>query len=119
MNQSNINHELLLTIGAKLAIARSERGEKATTVAAAIGVSQSEISRIENGSYEGLKITTLYKLCEYLQVNLTDIIPPPLPPPPPLNNIILYCINKILLVVIKYADNYSLNKKSIPNFVLH
>lgn len=76
MNHTTPKSESLQRLGEKLAAARKARGEKGATVAAAIGVSQAEISRIENGNYEGLKVTTLLKLCKYLEVSPEEILSP-------------------------------------------
>jgi transcriptional regulator with XRE-family HTH domain len=71
---NTLNREHLQKAGEKLAAARRARGEKGATVAAATGISQGEISRIENGHYEGLKVTTLLKLCKYLGIPPEEIL---------------------------------------------
>ena len=94
------NQKELLHLGAKIAEARHQRGEKAETVAKAIGLPQSAISRIEHGCYVGLKMTTVLRLCAYLKISIE------IPPPYVIN--LFNVINKIYLIDIKYTlKNYT------------
>ena len=73
-NDSDIAY--LLFAGSKIAARRRQLGEKESTVAAATGVSQPMLSKIEKGSYTGLKATTLVRIVKHLQMAWEDITPP-------------------------------------------
>jgi len=71
------NYEKHLSqIGAKIASARHESGEKETTVAKAIGVSDAVISLIENGRYKSLKLKTILALCHYYKIPMHELFLP-------------------------------------------
>ena len=76
MDSIKMNEQYLIEIGRRIADARHAKGEKAETLAQVVGLSQATISRIENGTYTGLKATTIRQIAEYLNIPLSDIYPP-------------------------------------------
>lgn len=78
MNTPHTEKYLLIT-GSKIASARRNRAEKMDTVAKATGTSIKVISQVENGRYRCLKLQTLARLCEYLQIPMDDILVDPQP----------------------------------------
>lgn len=69
-----IFEKCLLNVGQRIADARHLRAEKEETVAKAIGVTHAVISRIENGRYKSLKLETLIKLCNHLNIPVAEIL---------------------------------------------
>ncbi len=76
MNRDITDPKYLSFFGSKVAAARHARGEKEDTVAKAIGLTRSSLSKIENGKYESLKITLVIELCRYLELQWSDLYPP-------------------------------------------
>jgi transcriptional regulator with XRE-family HTH domain len=77
MEQKMIHQKYHQGIGEKIASARHLRCEKEDTVAKAVGLTRSVISKIESGQYAGLKVNLLIKLGEYLQIPWAELVPPP------------------------------------------
>ena len=61
-------------IGIRLHLLRTYRKEKIATVANAIGVTHSVISKIENGRYASLKVGTLLQLAKHYDTSVEKII---------------------------------------------
>ncbi len=75
MNMSTLSfNDLLIVIGSNLNRLRYEKNEKIETVAKAIGVHHSVVSKIENGRYNGLNVKMLQKLAKYYQEDITNIL---------------------------------------------
>jgi DNA-binding Xre family transcriptional regulator len=66
--------QILVLIGNKIYVARHIRREKITTAAANIGISHPVLSQIENGRYKSLSIHTLFKVCDYYDIHLQDML---------------------------------------------
>ncbi len=66
--------QILVLIGNKIYVARHTRREKITTAAANIGISHPVLSQIENGRYKSLSIQTLFKVCDYYDIDLQEIL---------------------------------------------
>jgi transcriptional regulator with XRE-family HTH domain len=66
--------ELLIDIGDKFYQLRHLRKEKITAVASSIGISHPVISQIENGNYKSLSIELLFRLANYYNVSVQDIL---------------------------------------------
>jgi transcriptional regulator with XRE-family HTH domain len=74
----DFNHRLkdsLLHIGKKLLIIRYSRNEKLITVANAVGISHSTLSRVESGKYNGLSIELLMRLTNYYDITIDELFP--------------------------------------------
>jgi transcriptional regulator with XRE-family HTH domain len=68
--------QILSTIGSNLHKLRHSKEQKLETVAKAIGVKHSVISKIEHGRYECLNLRLLLKLANYFEVPITDLLSP-------------------------------------------
>jgi transcriptional regulator with XRE-family HTH domain len=71
--------QLALT-GKRLRLLRHLKEEKIFTVANAIGISSTQLSCVENGSYEGLNLYTIYKLATYYGIHIHELLSPEKPP---------------------------------------
>lgn len=63
----------LIYIGLRIAAARHARGDTIETVAGNTGISKKIISQVENGRYPALKEITLKRLCDYLEIPLSEL----------------------------------------------
>ena len=63
---------LAIRVGRHLARLRDASKLRQVDVAAITGISQVELSRIENGKYPGLGIDTLERLCRALNVTVKE-----------------------------------------------
>ena len=66
-----------IQIGEQFTAARNQRGEDQKTVAAAVGISQSQLSRMEAGKVQHMDLNLVASLAAYLGVAMQDIYPPP------------------------------------------
>ena len=69
MNNTN-KQEALQIIGARLQQLRYEHGLKLETVAQEVGIARTVLSRIENGRYPSLKVSSLLCLAEYYNIGV-------------------------------------------------
>jgi len=77
MKQTPYQIEMMFSvIGEKTYILRHSKRLKITTVANAIGVSHPVISQIENGRYKALSLRLLFRIAEFYEVPIWDLIDP-------------------------------------------
>jgi transcriptional regulator with XRE-family HTH domain len=71
--EQNTNENILQEIGKTLKSARKEKRLKQATVALEAKITQAEISRIEQGKYECLKVNTLLQLMQYFNIPVIEL----------------------------------------------
>lgn len=61
-------------IGSKIKENRVRLGFNQTQLASELGVARSSISHLESGNQQ-IPIHIIYKICDYLKINLSDLLP--------------------------------------------
>jgi transcriptional regulator with XRE-family HTH domain len=76
MEFNDHDREFLLQFGRLIAAKRSLLGMKEAHVCKTVGISQSQLSGIENGSYHGLKGSLINRLLSVLQIAWAELPAP-------------------------------------------
>ena len=76
MKSIQTDNEFLEKTGSIIAARRQLMKIKSITLCRAVDISQSQLSRIENGQYAGLHATILNRLLTYLKIPWSDLPPP-------------------------------------------
>ncbi|MBL7692131.1 MAG: helix-turn-helix domain-containing protein [Flavipsychrobacter sp.] len=71
---NTLTQEALQKIGMQLQQLRHEKGLKLDTVAHEVGIARTVLSRIENGRYPSLKVSSLLCLAEYYGVAANNLL---------------------------------------------
>jgi DNA-binding XRE family transcriptional regulator len=66
--------EMLEVIGKRFLEARQAREEEIDAVAKAAGLSIHVMNEIEEGVYYDLEVFTMFKICDYLQISVSDML---------------------------------------------
>ena len=75
MNHEINDHDFLANTGILIAAGRRILNIKEVTRCTATGISQSQLSRIENGNYPGLQAIILNRLLHHLKIPWSDLPP--------------------------------------------
>lgn len=76
MNQEITDKEFLVKTGTLISAKRRLLNMKEVTLCTSSGISQAQLSRIENGNYHGLQATILNRLLHHLKIPWSDLSAP-------------------------------------------